>query len=141
MPALLNPLIMTLGVTHCIQDSVTNFTNREGVMLLPVFFARQSRCLFFSAAFKGLKTLRSRGWTTLVKWLGSATRCTPNFTASSMMALVEYFLLPSTTRTTALWGFAVGLVREANSLSHSIKMSSEDQPVLVAFTEIGQASC
>ena len=42
MPALLNPLMMTLGVTHCIQDSVTNFTNREGVMLLPCVM------LFFS---------------------------------------------------------------------------------------------
>ena len=47
MPALLNPLMMTLGVTHCIQDSVTNFTNRKGL-----FFARQPRCLFFSAALK-----------------------------------------------------------------------------------------
>ena len=54
-----------------------------------------------------------------------------------MMALVKCVLLPSTMRTTALWGFAVGLVREANSLSHLIKMSSEDHPVLVAFTEIG----
>ena len=115
MAALLNPLMMTLGVTHCLQDSVKNFTNREGVMLLPLFFARQSRCLFFSAALKGLKTLRSRGWTTSVKWLGSATRSTPNFTASSVMALVKWVLLPSTMRTTALWGFAVGLVREANS--------------------------
>ena len=52
MPALLNALMMTLGVTHCIQNSVTNFTNREGVMLLPLFFARQSRCPFFSAALK-----------------------------------------------------------------------------------------
>ena len=96
MPALLNPLMMTLGVTHCIQDSVTNFTNRGGVMLLPLFFARQSRCLFFGAALKGLKALGSRGWTTSVKWLGIATRCTPNFTASSMMALVKWVLLPST---------------------------------------------
>ena len=141
MAALLNPLMMILGATHYIQDSVTNFTNKEGVMLLPLFFARRSRCLFFSAALKGLKTLRYRGWTTSVKWLRSATRCTSNFKASSMMALVKWVLLPSTMRTTALWGFAVGLVREANSLSHSIKMSSEDQLVLVAFTEIGQASC
>ena len=89
MPALVNPLMMTLGVAHCIQDSVTNFTNREGVMLLPLFFARQSRCLFFRTALKGLKTLRSRGWTTLVKWLGSATRCIANFTAPSMMALIN----------------------------------------------------
>ena len=71
MPALLNPFTMTPGVTHCIQDSMTNFTNREGVMLLPLFFARQSRCLFFSAALKGLKILRSKGWTTSVKWLWS----------------------------------------------------------------------
>ena len=96
---------------------------------------------FFQRGLERLKTLRSRGWTTSVKWLGRATRCTHNFTASSMMALVKWVLLPSTMRTTALKGFAVGLVREANSLSHSIKMSSEDQPVLVAFTEIGQASC
>ena len=51
MPALLNPPMMTLGLTHCIHHSVTNFTNREGVMLLPLFL--QSRCLFFRAALKG----------------------------------------------------------------------------------------
>ena len=38
MPALLDPFTMTLGVTHCIQDTVTNFTSRQGVMLLPLFF-------------------------------------------------------------------------------------------------------
>ena len=40
MRALVNPLMMTLGMTHCIEDSVTNFTNREGVLLLPLLFAR-----------------------------------------------------------------------------------------------------
>ena len=74
MPALLNPFIMTVGVTPCIQDSATNFTNRDGVVLLPLFFARESPCLYFRAALKGFKTRRSKGWTTSVKWLGSATR-------------------------------------------------------------------